>query len=377
MNKTLTILIIDDCLDDREYYSRLFKKMGGEHFVCIEASNGHAGIEAIKNNPVDCVLLDYNLPDIDGLNVLQKIIEANHYIPVIMMTGEGNELIAVSAMKLGSQDYLSKKVLTSTALVRAVERAVERADMMHCMERYKTQLERSNEDLEQFAHIVAHDLKAPLRAITQHLNIIESKVTGLLDEKSRRSLDFAVEGATRMRLLIEALFEYARIGFSEPELEILNLESLLEQTKSDLSAVIEERDAIIQHEPLPNVKGDSILLAQLLQNLIANAIKYCEQQPRIHISATIKDGQWYIHVQDNGIGIPTSQQKQIFTIFRRLHVQSEYPGIGLGLAICDRIVKQHNGTITVESTPGNGSCFIFTLPKLQEPTQHENMRAYG
>ena len=147
--------------------------------------------------------------------------------------------------------------------------------------------------------------------------------------------------------------------------------------KHDLSSLIDECGACITQADLPEVNGDSILLAQLLQNLIANAIKYCTVAPVIHIDAVQQNDMWCIRVRDNGIGIPKAQYKQIFAIFRRLHVEEAYPGIGLGLAVCDRIVKQHGGMIGVESEPGKGSCFYFTLPLLQGISKPKKRMAYG
>lgn len=370
------ILIIDDTPADHDLTVEYLKEAGG-NYQFHHAYNADEGLELYQKHSIDCVLLDYHMPGKNGLEVLKQLAQGEKAAPVIMMTGEGDEFVAVTAMKLGSQDYLPKKVLTAAALKRAVERSVEHAQIIQRLEQYRADLERSNHDLEQFANIVAHDLKSPLRAITQHLTLISSRNARLLDDKSKRSLEFAVEGASRMKMLIEALFEYARLGFSEPVFDTIYMEELLEETLRDLSAVIEERSAKITHDPLPQIKGDRILLAQLLQNLIANAIKYCKDTPRIHISAAQQGDYWRIGVQDNGIGIPSVQHQQIFAIFRRLHVEEDYPGIGLGLAICKRIVEQHRGTIDVESEPGKGSCFSFTLPISIENIQPERIVAYG
>lgn len=373
----MNILIIDDTKGDHEL-AMDYLRDGGSEYQFYHAYSAVEGLELYRKHVIDCVLLDYHMPDKNGLEVLKQLTEKdNKLVPVIMMTGDGNEFVAVTAMKLGSQDYIPKKVLTAKALKRAVERAIERTKMIRRMETYREQLEQSNHDLEQFSHIVAHDLKSPLRAVTQHLTLINNKCADLLDDKSKRSLEFAVEGASRMRTLIDALFEYARLGFSEPQMENVNLESILEQTQKDLSAVIDERKAVITHDALPEVKGDAILLAQLLQNLIGNAIKFCKEAPHIHIKATQDGNGWKIGVRDNGIGIPKSQHEQIFGIFRRLHVENDYPGIGLGLAICDRIVKQHGGSIEVESEPGKGSKFIFSLHVAETILKQEKMRAYG
>lgn len=370
------ILIIDDSKADHDIAMEYLGD-AGKDYQFSHAYNAEEGMAIYRQNRIDCVLLDYRMPGKNGLEVLKQMTESDRVVPVIMMTGEGDEFVAVTAMKLGSQDYIPKKVLTANALRRAVDRAVERGEMIQRMEKYREQLEQSNRDLEQFAHIVAHDLKAPLRAITQHLSLIADKNGKSLDDKSRRSMEFAVEGAARMRMLIEALFEYARLGFSDPEFATVSLEDLLEQTLRDLSVVTQESGAVITHEALPEVKGDAILLAQLLQNLIGNAIKYCKEKPRIHISAAQSGDWWHISIKDNGIGIPKPQHRQIFAIFRRLHVEEDYPGIGLGLAICDRIVKQHGGSIDVDSEPGKGSCFMFTLPAAAASSQPEKLRAYG
>ena len=372
----MRILIIDDTEGDHDIAVECLEEAGGDYQV-YHAFNAKEGLEFYRNTPVDCILMDYHMPGMDGLEALKQLTEENKIVPVIMMTGEGDESVAVAAMKLGAQDYIPKKILTSSALKRAVERAVERTGIIRQMEGYRLELERSNCDLEQFSNIVAHDLKAPLRAVTQHLMLIRNKHKNTLDEKSLRSMEFAVEGATRMRLLIEALFEYAHLGFSEPHFDSVDMAALLEQTKRDLATVIEETGANITHDALPSVMGDGVLLAQLLQNLIANAIKYCKETPHIHVNAQAEADRWRIGVQDNGIGIAPENQKKIFAIFRRLHQGDEYPGIGLGLAICDRIVKQHGGNISVHSQAGNGSLFSFTLPSLESLSQHQQKRIYA
>lgn len=375
----MNILIIDDTKGDHEITMEYLSDEGGL-YQFYHAYNADEGLELFYKYPIDCVLLDYHMPGINGLELLKRLTNGSKNVPVIMMTGEGDEFVAVTAMKLGSQDYISKKVITGPALERSIARAVERNEIIQRMEKYREQLEQSNRDLEQFSHIVAHDLKSPLRAVTQHLALVNNRCGDKLDEKSKRSIEFAVEGAARMRQLIEALFEYARLGFCDPELMPVHLEDILEKVKTDLSSIIEERGAVITHDALPEVKGDSILLAQLLQNLIGNAIKYCQDTPRIHIGVSQKEMQYQISVRDNGIGIPKTQHQQIFAIFRRLHVEEDYPGIGLGLAICDRIVKQHGGIIEVESEPGKGSCFYFLLPAttvVSQKDQKKKRASYG
>ncbi len=371
----MNILIIDDTEAD---HAMCVDYLGGEAsgFRFFHAYTSAEGLALYREQAIDCVLLDYHLPDMDGLALLQQLSHDVGAVPIIMMTAEGNEMIAVTAMKLGSQDYLPKKIITASALKRAVERAADRAQMLRQVEKYRADLERSNRDLEQFATIVAHDLKSPLRAVSQHLTLVANRNAGTLDEKSQRSLDFAVDGAQRMRLLIDGLFTYARLGFSQLSFTPVALDAVLAVTLHDLAAVIEESGAVITQGPLPEVEGDAIMLGQLLQNLLANAMKYCEGIPRIHVSAALENEVWHIAVRDNGIGISPGQHEKIFMIFRRLHEQEAYPGIGLGLAICQRIAQQHGGAITVASTPGQGSIFTFTLPSAMAQAQEKQV-AYG
>lgn len=371
---TLNVLIIDDTQADHHL---CMEYLGGEseHYHFLHAYEGKEGLDIYQSFPVDCVLLDYHLPDMTGLEVLEKLNGREKIVPVIMLTGEGSEIVAVTAMKLGSQDYIPKKVISSSALKRAIEHTAKHTELLRKMEKYRTELERSNHDLELFANVVAHDLKSPLRAVTQHLTIIKQRSAGGLDEKLLRSLEFAVEGASRMHTLIETLFTYAKIGFAEPEFDEVAIQDVLKNAQSDLCISIEEKGAIVTHDVLPTVRGDATLLTELLQNLLANAVKYCKRAPRIHISAAQEGEFWRISLQDNGIGIPRAQYEKIFTIFRRLHTQEEYPGVGLGLAICSRIVKRHGGRIWVESEPGKGSAFHFTLPQAVSVMQKKI--AYG
>ena len=362
----MRILIIDDSSSDHEMCVGCLESEGDD-FQFFHAYTAQQGLVLYANQEIDCVLLDYHLPDMDGLEVLKKLAMERKPVPVpvIMMTADGNEMLAVRSIQFGSQDYIPKKVITASALKRAVERATDRVEMLHKMEQYRADLERSNYDLEQFSTIVAHDLKSPLRAITQHLTLLKNKHGVQMEERSLRSLNFAVEGADRMRALIDALFTYARLGFAAPTMRRVPLQVLLTASIRDLAAEINDSGAVITHGALPEVVGDAVLLCQLLQNLLANAIKYCSTKPRIHVSAEMDGTQWKIHVKDNGIGVPSSQHEKIFAIFRRLHQEEEYPGIGLGLAVCQRIAQQHGGTISIVSESEQGSTFTLSLPVIE------------
>lgn len=368
---TINVLIIDDSHEEHTLYREYLNDDPLHSYRFLDAYSGTEGEAMYKENTIDCVILDYRLPDIDGLEVLKRLAQGDNIVPAVMLTGEGSETVAVIAMKTGSQDYIPKRVITPQALKRTIERAVERTRLMQRMEATRADLERSNQDLERFANVVAHDLKSPLRAIAQHLEIVARQTQGVLDEKSLKSIGFAVTGAERMRALIDGLFEFSRAGFEKHPFALTDCNAVLENVKSNLATHIAEKGAEITSDPLPVLMADSMQVMQLLQNLIANALKFCKDTPRIHIGAIRQGGSWAISVRDNGIGIPKASQDKIFTIFKRLHSEDEYEGCGIGLAVCDRVAKNHGGSISVISEPGNGSTFTVTLPVVETPAQEK------
>jgi PAS domain S-box-containing protein len=225
------------------------------------------------------------------------------------------------------------------------------------------ELQRSNSELEQFARLVSHDLREPLRTIAGFLNLIRKRCTGT-DPEAEKFIHYAVDGANRLDQMIRDLLEYSRIQRQEITFQPQPLAEILRLTTENLRFLIEESNAQIIPGPLPEVRGDAGQLTSLLQNLIANAITYRgDQRPEIRIRAAAQGDQWRISVQDNGIGIESAYLERIFQVFQRLHTRKEYPGTGIGLAICKKIVERHHGRIWVESEPGKGSTFHFTLPK--------------
>lgn len=225
------------------------------------------------------------------------------------------------------------------------------------------ELARSNAELEQFAYISSHDLQEPLRMIASYLQLLQRKYQGNLDEKADKYIYFAVDGASRMQNLITDLLEFSRVTTKARELEPTDCKSVLDQVLLDLEVSIKENDASISYGSLPVVMADSVQFTQLFQNLISNAIKFrSEKSPKIEISANKETDKWLFSVKDNGIGIDPKYSERIFEVFKRLHKREEYPGTGIGLSICKKIVERHGGQIWVESEPDKGSTFYFTLP---------------
>jgi signal transduction histidine kinase len=240
---------------------------------------------------------------------------------------------------------------------------LEREHTHRELEASNTRLEVSNERLEQFAYAASHDLQEPLRMVTSYLTLIESRYGDAFDDDGKEFLAYAVDGADRMREMIEGLLAYSRVETGGDPFEPVELDDVFEDVRSDLRVQIKERDAEIATRSLPRVSGDPNQLRQLFQNLLSNAIKYSgDEPPRIHISAERTSGRWAVAVRDKGVGMDPAEIEGIFELFERLHSHDEEPGTGIGLALCQRIVERHGGRIDVDSEPGVGSTFTVTLP---------------
>ncbi len=240
--------------------------------------------------------------------------------------------------------------------VRVRERTAELTEAV-------AELKRSNRDLEQFAHVSSHDLQEPLRMVTSFVQLLADQYKDKVDEAGKEYISFAVEGALRMRTLINDLLAYSRVNSQAQPFQPTNCEALLHDVLQNLALRLKETGAEVTHDPLPMVLGDRTQLAQVFQNLIENAMKFhSEKPPQVHIGVEQRDTEWLFYVRDNGIGIDPEYHEKIFIIFQRLHTRQHYPGNGIGLAIVKRIVERHGGTICVDSKPGEGSTFYFTIP---------------
>ena len=253
------------------------------------------------------------------------------------------------------------------AVANILTNAIERSRYEQRLTDTIEDLEESNERLEQFAYIASHDLQEPLRMVSNYLRLLEDRYRDELDDDAEEFIDFAVDGADRMREMIDDLLAYSRIERHGDPLEPVDTDAVVDRVLDSLQLRIEEVDAEVAVGSLPTVRGDEGLLEQLFQNLVSNALKYRDDgPPHIEIDATRHGEGWLFRVADDGIGIEPQYTDRIFEVFKRLHTRQEYPGTGIGLTLCKRIVDRHGGEIWVDSTPGEGSTFYFTLPGEEE-----------
>ncbi|WP_226480627.1 MEDS domain-containing protein [Natrinema amylolyticum] len=279
----------------------------------------------------------------------------------------GDEVTDPDVIEIEGFDGERRTVLNHGMPVRNADGEVSRAvvTLIDITERreYQRKLEESNERLEQFAYAASHDLQEPLRMVTSYLQLLEDRYDDALDDDGEEFLAYAVDGADRMREMIDGLLEYSRIETQGDPFEPVELAGVLDDVLEDLQVQIDETDAEITAANLPRVTGDRRQLRQVFQNLLRNALTYNRSSSsRVHVDANRRGREWEISVRDNGIGIEPDEQERIFSVFDRLHSREEYDGTGLGLALCQRIVERHGGEIRVDSEPGEGSTFTITLP---------------
>lgn len=277
------------------------------------------------------------------------------YAPInkLVWTVGGVGLLIVAPLT-GFGIWASRKLVQESRALRQAQQELQQSLI---------ELSRSNRDLQQFAYVASHDLQEPLRMVSSYMQLLARRYRGKLDQDADEFIGYAVDGAMRMQKLIQDLLAYSRIQTQGKALEPTDCRNAVNEALVNLRAAVEESRAVVTAGPLPTVMADERQLSQLFQNLIGNAIKFRgTQEPRVHISAERKGDEWLFSVSDNGIGIDPQYMDRIFVLFQRLHTQSEYPGTGIGLALCKKIVERHGGRIWVESTPGKGATFYFTLP---------------
>jgi signal transduction histidine kinase len=302
---------------------------------------------------------------IDSEEVYAPVRERALYIGVIVVT-----LIVLAGTAVGflwRRESVSfyRRLFESESLRLEEHREADRVqrESEDRLRKANADLSRSNRELEQFAYIASHDLQEPLRMVASYLQLIERRYQGRLDSNADEFIGYAVDGAVRMQRMINDLLAYSRVGTKGNAFAPVDANEVLIQAMADLRLKIRESDTAITYEPLPTVQADASQLVQVFQNLLSNSIKFRgETKPAIHVSAQRNEDAWQFSVRDNGIGFDPAYAEKIFIIFQRLHPASVYPGSGIGLTICRKIIERHGGRIWAESEPGKGALFSFTIP---------------
>jgi PAS domain S-box-containing protein len=272
------------------------------------------------------------------------------------LRSDGSEFPAeISLSSIQTEDGL-----LATAAIRDI---TDRKNAERDLARHAAELQRSNVELSQYAYVASHDLQEPLRMVVTYTDRLTEHLEGRLDKRSQDWANYVVEGASRMQSLIEGLLEFSRVRPEQAEFTDVDCEIVLRRTLANLQAAVQESGARVTHDPLPTLSADSLQLLQLFQNLIGNALKFRgDCTPVIHIGCSPEGRGWHFAVSDNGIGIDAADADRIFVLFQRLHSKDEYSGAGIGLALCKKIVDAHGGRMWVESEPGAGATFHWTLP---------------
>jgi two-component system, sensor histidine kinase and response regulator len=343
-----------------------------EGFRVIGCGSANEALEHVRQQKFGVAVVDYRLPDLSGTQLLERIRGFDDQIRVIIYTGAGSYDSVKEALNLGAFAYL-EKLSDRAELMRHVRRAcLERVDR-HALDLERAvatrteELARSNQELENFASVVAHDLRSPLLTISGYSQLLQEEFGARFDATAGEYCRQIISGAARMNRLIEDLLGYARVARSRQLLQQVDMESVLVEAKANVEASIREHGARIEIDPLPTVIGDQTQLVQLFQNLIGNAIKFRrEESPRVRVTTSPDGGCWQFAVADNGIGIEKEHFDRIFQTFQQLHGH-RYPGSGIGLAVCKKIVERHGGRIWLDSIVGQGSTFYLTLPSHGKP----------
>ncbi len=362
----LRVLHVEDNELDAELVSGALRKGGFSASVVVVQEEAEFVAQLLSHHP-EVVIADYNLPQWTGMEALDVLRSKGLDIPVILVSGALGDVTAVECIKRGVTDYVLKDGLAR--LPEAIRRALQekrvlrlRREAEEDLARKVEELARSNAELEQFAYVASHDLQEPLRMVAAYTQLLGERYRGKLDENADKFIGYASEGALRMQTLIQDLLAFSRIGRNGAALGHVDCGAVMDEVLLSLGPAMEETGALVTHTALPVVWADRSQMVQVFQNLIGNAIKFRGEDPAISVQAEKAGEQWLFSVSDNGIGIAPEYAENIFVVFQRLHARTEYPGNGIGLAICKKIIQRYGGKIWVEPRAGHGSIFKFTMP---------------
>ena len=366
------ILIVDDKPENLQF---LFTMLTENGYDVRRVINGKQAINVALFDPPDLILLDIMMPNLNGYEVCKILKEQpeTQDIPIIFLSALKDVSEKVKGFNVGGVDYISKPFELLEILARVenqltiVRQKRQLAEQNARLEQLNQQLLRSNQELEQFASVVSHDLQQPLTSLKAFAQLLQIECHDELREKPREYVNHIINASIRMQTMIQDLLIYCGCDTHSPNLELIDCNQLLAQILIDLRLEIDKNNATIQYDNFPKIKANHIHLTEVFQNLISNAIKYRSDDlaPSINISCQETDTNWIFCCADNGIGIESKDFENIFKIFTRLHTFKKYPGTGIGLSICKKIIESYGGKIWLESNPGVGTQFYFTFHKFK------------
>ena len=363
----LRVLHVEDNELDAELVAQALRKGGFSVSVVVVQAEAEFERQLRLHRP-DVVIADYNLPQWKGMDALDVLRREGLDTPLILVSGALGDVTAVECIKRGATDYVLKDGLAR--LPEAIRRALQEKRQLRLrrqaeedLARKVEELARSNADLEQFASAASHDLQEPLRMVAAYTQLLAERYRGRLDENADKFLGYVSEGALRMQALVQDLLAFSRVGRDSAARGRVDCDAVMKEVLLSLGPAIRETGAVVTHAALPAVWANRSHMAQVFQNLIGNAIKFRgKEPPAISVQAEKAGQQWLFSVSDNGIGIAPECAENVFVVFQRLHARTEYPGNGIGLAICKKIIERCGGKIWVEAQAGHGSIFKFTMP---------------
>jgi signal transduction histidine kinase len=348
------VLVVDDSEAERELMAvTLGAAFPGVAVTCN--ANPMLTRDLCERQAFDCVLLDYNMPEKDGLTLASELRAAFAHLPIILMTSVGDEMLAASALRHGASDYLPKAKVSALSIRRTIDRSIQA-----CGQERLIQEQRG--ELENFAYALAHDFKQPIRQIITFAGMISEEIAPRSDEV-RQHLTFLRDAAGRLGRLVDVMTQYTLLN-QPPVLGDFELDSVVASVRASLSPYLAERGAVFDApSKLPSARGNETLMTQVLQNLVFNGLHYNQKpSPRVELRITWQDEAWVLEVHDDGVGIEPEYLTDIFKPLMRLHNASEYAGTGLGLTLARKAVLAQNGAIWCESRLGEGSVFFVRIP---------------
>ncbi len=365
----MRLLLVDDDEVDRILFCRATRRADLEAEI-VEVGSGREARSLLAAETFDCIVLDYQLPDVTGLELLK-----DGHRPVVMLTGQGDEALAVEAMKFGAYDYVAKETIHPLRIRQAILGAMERHSLERALARYQADLEGRNRDLEalnqqkdRFFSIIAHDLRSPFNALLGLTSLLDDSFDSFGPQEAREFISGINETANKLYALVENLLKWSRLQMNAVEFEpqVLDLTEAVERTRALLDSAARNKGiALINAVPSQAVWADGDMLDTVLRNLVTNAIKFTDRDGRVTISASsVRSGWCVVSVADTGVGITDADLANLFRLDRKVSAigTSGERGTGLGLLLCKDLVERHGGQITVESRQGEGSSFRFSLP---------------